>query len=180
MRFYRDRIELITDLPTGSAGAEVGVQRGEFSMFLNSIVNPRILHLIDCWEWQDGDYELDPANVSQIEQDEFYKFVLARYGSLPNIRVHKSWSEHGPEKTGIIDWVYLDANHSYRAVFDDLVRWSEVVLGPILGHDFVDNGKSRKMGFGVVEAVNDFCKIYGWKIDALTEEEWSSYRLVRK
>ncbi len=182
MTYVERRYDLFRSIPKGLIGAEVGVQSGAFACDIDAICSPSVFHLVDCWKTQEGIYSLDPANVAQEAQDALYKTVLNLAEYHKNFKVCRMFSNEAAEFiTDELDWVYLDANHSYKEVFNDLRRWSMKIKegGCIMGHDFVDNGKSRQMGFGVVKAVEIFCLSAGWKIAELTTEEWSSYKLVR-
>jgi hypothetical protein len=63
-----------------------------------------------------------------------------------------------------LDWVFIDGNHSYEYVKEDIPGWtSKVKLGGIVsGHDFYDKSANarRDVPFGVeravVELVRDF------------------------
>jgi hypothetical protein len=84
-----------------------------------------------------------------------------------------------PDQT--LDWVYIDAMHDYENVLIDLVAYKDKVkpTGFILGHDFSNNPKSRKQGFGVVAAVRDFVAAEGFQLVLITNEKAPSYLLAR-
>lgn len=54
---------------------------------------------------------------------------------------------------GILGLLYLDGDHSYDGVMQDLKSWYEKVApgGIIAGHDFIN------ANYGVADAVQDFC-----------------------
>lgn len=185
LTFYKDRVEMFRQtVPPDSIGAEIGVQRGEFSKQILDGVNPRALHLVDAWK-QQTDYGLDPANVSEEQHLANYRYVYDMFQNDRRVAIHRVDSIGAAtildSKGRFLDWFYLDANHSYQHVLNDLLVWSKLLLpdGCIYGHDYCINGKTIKFGFGVVEAVMQFCTDYRWKITALTEEEWSSFQLTR-
>lgn len=172
---------MVRDVVTGREGAEIGVQQGVFSEEILRC-NPSILHLVDCWQHQVGPYNLDPSNYQQAIQDQYLKEVTQRFKEDKRVQIHKIWSQQ-PELVGRkMDWIYLDADHTYESVKRDISVWLPWIKddGVIMGHDYTDNGKARKMGFGVVRAVNEFCENTDWKLVALTDEEWTSWKLVRQ
>lgn len=181
MIYVKDRNVMARNLPAGSIGAEIGVQNGVFSQVLLES-DPFMLHLVDCWEHQKGDYEADPANYSQPVQDEMHRQVSSIFKNDPRVSIHRMYSHRAHLEIGELDWIYLDANHTLAGVSTDLSLWGPHIRpgGCIMGHDFIDNGRSRKMGFGVVQAIFEFCRLNGWKIAELTDEEWSSYKLLRE
>ena len=60
-----------------------------------------------------------------------------------------------------IDFVYIDANHEYNFVMEDIIGWTKKVKkgGIICGHDYKRGSSHRHMR--VVEAVNDYIKTTG-------------------
>jgi len=180
-----ERIDLFRELPPKTVGAEIGVYRGAFS---ERILETGVahLHLIDCWQFQPGEYEKDPSNVNQGAQDTNHREVQQKFSKeimQGRVMIHRKFSSDAANdfEPGSLDWVYIDADHTYQGCFQDLIRWSAKVKrgGFIMGHDYVDNAYSRAMGFDVPSAVRRFCDDYDWRLVRLTNEEWPSYQLVR-
>lgn len=189
MTTYPNRIEMLRQtVPPNSVGAEIGVFRGDFSAQILEVVKPRKLFLIDPWQFQDGEYALDPSNLKQEEQEWNYGHVLGRFdkeilsGQVDVIRKHSQAASAFFAVNDLrLDWIYLDAGHYYKAVMEDLLGWFPriVVDGSIFGHDYCTNSKTVQMGFKVVEAVHNFCIPAKWKMVAITDEEWPSFQLKR-
>lgn len=76
-------------------------------------------------------------------------------------------------KDGSVDFVYLDADHSYEAVRDQIKRWyPKLRPGGVLGtHDYLD-GKAPKNSahYGVKRAFDEFSEKHGLK-KYITKEE---------
>jgi predicted O-methyltransferase YrrM len=55
------------------------------------------------------------------------------------------------------DWVYIDANHKYKYIKENLHLWTPKVKvgGLITGHDY-ENKKEKRRGWGITKAVNEF------------------------
>jgi hypothetical protein len=134
--------------------AEVGVQRGDFSSQILSC-NPKELYLIDCWAEQSIISYKDSANVKQTRQDQLYEHVVNRFRNKSNVKIIRKFSNEGCQdfEDGFFDFVYIDANHSFEAVYNDLTMWwGKIKVGGYLtGHDLV--GKFP----GVKQAVENFC-----------------------
>jgi hypothetical protein len=64
------------------------------------------------------------------------------------------WKEELPEK--YFDFIYIDANHSYDFVKEDILGWYPKlkVNGILSGHDYLVGRKGRD---GVKRAVDEFC-----------------------
>jgi hypothetical protein len=184
MTTYPTRIDLFRALPPGTVGAEIGVYRGHFSEELLKLPIKR-LHLVDCWQHQQGAYEADVSNVDQGGHDANYREVVTKFAPEINagrVVVHREFSANAVKMVQEpLDWVYLDGDHTYEGCLVDLWEWRQKLKpgGFISGHDYSTSDAAMKMGFGVVRAVNYFCSVYGWRMTAITAEEWPSYKLER-
>lgn len=185
MIHYRSRLEMIAELPGGLVGAEIGVQRGDFSA---EMLTTRLakLHLVDCWRPTEN-VSADPANIDEGGHEENYRFTLARFVreiAEGRVVVHRKMSLAAAARftEGSLSFAYLDADHSYEAVLTDLEAWAKIIKpdGWLMGHDYVDDEASRRMGFGVVAAVDEFCRRHPWELVAVTDEEWPSFQLRRR
>lgn len=174
------RIDLIRQRPRGSIGAEIGVWRGYFSVEILQHTNVRKLYLVDAWKPQpsyndpltDTDHE---ANLAETKHH--LRGMVGRW----EIKRGTSLEVAADPSIPPLDWVYIDADHSYEACKADLYAW-EKRLGPkgvLMGHDYTNNEQAKKWNFGVIEAVADFCKDRGWRIEYLSDEDFASYSLIR-
>jgi hypothetical protein len=114
--------------PRGGVCAEVGVWKGDFSQKILDELRPQELHLIDPWlfapdfpkRWYGG-----KVAQSQGDMDAIVESVRRRFAAAPAVRIHRGKSlemvARFPEKH--FDWVYIDGDHSYSAVLDDLIAW---------------------------------------------------------
>lgn len=174
------RIDLIKQIRSGSTGAEVGVWRGYFSTEILQHTGVRKLYLVDAWKPQpsyndpltDTDHE---ANLAET------KHHLRGWPDRWEIKRGTSLEMAADQTIPLLDWVYIDADHSYEACSADLKAWEKKLRpkGILMGHDYTNNDQAKKWGFGVIEAVNDFCRSNGWRIAYLTNEDFASYSLVR-
>jgi len=130
-----DLAELFNELGF-TVGAEIGVLRGAYSKVLCE-KNPNMkLYCVDPYLAYEG---FLPGEPNQAEQDDIFeecKGVLSPY-NCEFIRKMSVDASKDFEK-GSLDFIYLDANHRFEHVVNDLVAWIPKVRpgGIISGHDF--------------------------------------------
>jgi len=140
-------------------GAEIGVESGAYSQVLCE-GNPGVhLYSIDPWKSHRGYRD----HVNQKKLDGFYKTakkVLAPY----NCEVVRKFSMDSVNdfKDGSLDFVYIDANHDFVNVTNDIHAWSrKVKVGGILaGHDYVIRSKWQDMQHAKL-VVDSYTRAYG-------------------
>lgn len=118
-------------------GAEIGVQRGLFSKEMK--YDGKVL-CIDVWENKDI-YRVAQSNLKDS------KYTLIRDNS-------ENASKNVPDEG--LDFVYIDADHTYESVKKDLSLWIPKVRkgGIVMGHDYFD-GEYKGINFGVKKAVDE-------------------------
>lgn len=160
---FPDRKTLFAVLPKGTIGAELGVQRGENAFDLLEVAKPKKLHLIDKWE--------SPAK---------WKNTQKRFAHLPEVVLHRRFTQEIVTlfENEYFDWIYIDADHAYRAVLRDLRLYHSKVKkdGLVFGHDFFNHGEVK---MDVIKAVLE-CVAKGlYQFLYLTKDRWPSYGLRR-
>jgi hypothetical protein len=168
----RTRAELLRTLPPGSIGAEIGVFAGDFSRAILQTVRPSTLHLVDLFQGRVISGDKDGRNMREIDMDT----MPDRLAALdPCVRVHRSdsaaWLRSQPAHS--LDWVYIDADHSYDALVADLAAARHAVRpgGIIAGHDF-----SRAFP-GVLQAVIETIQATGWPCEIYDGDLLPSFAL---
>jgi Methyltransferase domain len=144
---------------TGVA-VEVGVDEGLFSEYLLEYWHGQQLISVDPWLEMPPDEYTDTCNTSQASMEEKYertKRRLAPFGDRSDIRRETSAEAAARVTPGSLDFVYLDARHSYEGVTEDLHAWFPLVRGGGLmaGHDYND-GVFVEGVHGVRSAVDKF------------------------
>jgi hypothetical protein len=137
-------------------GAEIGVEQGVFSEVICKVKNVRKLYSIDCWKAYKGYRD----HVRQKKLDKFYKITEERLKPYNCELVRKFSLDAAYDfMDEALDFVYIDANHDYQHVYEDLSAWSKKVKkgGIVSGHDYVRR-KGQAKFYAVVQAVNDFAK----------------------
>lgn len=129
--------ELFNDLGL-KVGVEIGVEEGMFSEALLKRVDGITLHGVDPWLAYEGYRE----HVDQNKLDGFYQTTLERLKKY-NFRPIRSFSHHAadlfPDES--LDFVYIDGNHEFFFVVQDLHCWVPKVKkgGIVAGHDYRRN-----------------------------------------
>lgn len=159
-------------------GVEVGTFKAEFSKFILENWNGT-LYMVDVWRPLGEEY-LDSSNHKNY-QNEIYSHAMNNLVGLEDrgIMIRAS-SEKASQifSDESLDFVYIDANHAYDFVVNDIEYWySKVKKGGYLwGHDyikmdwyndpnFLSNKKDKHIYsknfyhgvFGVNPAVDEFC-----------------------
>jgi hypothetical protein len=160
---YDRRDFFLRKMPKRSVCAEIGVWKGDFSARILKFVKPTRLHLIDPWIAESGE-EYRGARygerVTQEEMDGLYQEVRERFEEAAwqgIVSFHRSTSAEAaplfPEE--YFDWVYVDGNHRYKFVKQDLELFLPKVKpgGYIAGDDYGSVGWWED---GVTRAVDEF------------------------
>ncbi len=122
------------------------------------------LHMVDSWEEHGIDSEYAKSGdfhgvMTQQDQDASYyhtlgvvKFAKDRANVIRDNSV--TASKLFEDKS--LDFVFLDADHTYEAIKEDISVWSSKVKpgGWLCGHDYENNDYPA---WGVEKAVKEFC-----------------------
>lgn len=117
-------------------GAEIGVEQGRYAKVLCRTIPNLRLYGIDSW----ASYKNYREHVSQERQDGFYEEAKTRLDPY-DCELIKGYSMDVVQdfEDESLDFVYIDGNHEFRQVVDDIDEWSKKVRkgGIVAGHDFV-------------------------------------------
>jgi len=166
-----DRYLLLDSLPkTFKLGIEIGVWQGWYMRHL-LMRTPMHIYGIDPWVATESYGDVDPKAEDfdpMALGDDGYEWQEARYmatmslfrGAPPSrCTVLRSFSylltPFFPDKT--VDFVYIDGEHTYDAVTQDIADWWPKVKpgGIMAGHDYNETNPGTK------QAVNEFAEKYG-------------------
>jgi hypothetical protein len=140
-------------------GVEIGVLFGEYSKHLLTYW-PGHLTLVDPWVNQPVSTYLDGCNGVDMNLTEAKaRAEVARFGGQVTILKMFSVEAAATISDGSLDWIFLDANHSFEAVNQDLATWVPKVKrgGIISGHDFYNRNDAWQR-CGVKDAVQGFAR----------------------
>ncbi len=160
-----DRIVQLRGFRTG---VEVGVAFGGHIEALLNIPTIEKVYGVDPYQQTGTSSSL---GLSQSEMDTLYLFVLNRLAPFGDRYqpVRKSSVEASSIIPQEIDFVYIDADHSYQEVMADLCAWFPKVRegGIIGGHDY-----SHPDLPGVKKAVDRFFSRFAQRVHSLGEYVW--------
>ena len=164
---------LIQNIESPMVGAEIGVWRGDSSSTLLRYIKELTLHMIDPWETGGGHTTMPKI----IEELKAAKIEAAERTLMYTDRriIHVQTSEEAAPlfENKSLDFVFIDAEHTYECVKQDINLWyPKVKLGGILsGHDY--NGVGDRRGrFGVKKAVDEWASINGLEIQEESSRIW--------
>lgn len=147
-------------------GAEVGVKEGYYSYYLLKYTKLKKLYSIDNWKdgWENGRMEAETS--------------LKHFGPRSEIMPMRSSdaAKIFKEKGIKLDFVYIDANHRYTSVKEDIAMWWSLLNdgGILAGHDYVEAN-----GCGVIPAVNEFIKANPYLTLYLTDDHMKTWWTVK-
>lgn len=162
----RDKRDFVLErMHKASVCAEIGVYKGDFSEKIIEIVGPKRLHLIDPWTYEEDEtYGMSlyggQAGVNQNYMDAIYGQVQKRFKRQIDagvVKIHRASSVEAcanfPDE--YFDWIYVDGNHLYEFVKQDLNSYYSKVKGGgyIAGDDYHTVGWWQG---GVKRAVDEF------------------------
>lgn len=135
-------------------GAEIGVQNGYFTRTISKYWDHGI-YLVDRW---DRPEEL--KNCATINVKKHIHFLVG-----DSVEMAKHTKDEG------LDWVYIDAGHSYDEVKADFEAWFPKVRkgGIVSGHDYGVNDC-----IGVKEFIDEYMKLnLKVKMNFTTDDFWN-------
>lgn len=163
----RDQVRnaMLETLPAGSVCAEIGVWEGRFSEDILRITKPTELHLIDPWTYQPAFNNTGFGRKrNENEMDPKHALVQGKFKDDKRVRIHRKMSDEALETfaDGYFDWVYIDGNHNYEVIANDLKLSLDKVKpnGIIAGDDYYWN---KDAGAPVKTAVQEMLATLGDK-----------------
>lgn len=161
-----DREQLFQQAGQRAAGkftvVEVGVYEGDLSQQIAEYCPQAKIYLVDPWRFFPAGY-VDPCNRDQDAFDQIFKSVCARMAGYQTTDLYEDHRVIIIRNTSVaaaeivpnqLDIVYLDGNHSFDGITEDIATWYPKVKpgGILAGHDYVHN-PDRSVN-GVIPAVD--------------------------
>lgn len=137
------------------------MEHGYFSHLLLAGSKLERLYSVDSWSGRFAKWELDARHY------------LGRFGERSVII--KGWSHEIAADLAaqgvMLDFAYIDADHRWRAVEQDIAAWRKLVRpgGILCGHDYVDASRTA-----VIPVVDAFAEQIGSPL-FVTSETWASW-----
>jgi len=144
-RLIANRDAMLELMPKHANCAEIGIWKCEYSAKILKITEPETLHLID----------IDPRSTrlahEKFSQEIARGEVIVHLGNSPEVIASMP--------AAYFDWIYVDGDHSYEGVKQDLeaARLTLKPEGLLVLNDYIYFESSGFSKYGVVEAVNEFC-----------------------
>ena len=148
-------------------GAEIGAATGVTTKrLLDNCSNLKQLIIVDIWK---------PVGTPghPWHRDDMEEGFRNNFGSDPRIRILKglSWEMAADVDNSSLDFVFIDADHSYECVKKDISSWFKKlkVGGVLCGHDINSEG--------VFKAVNEL--LIGWKDSGIDHVWYYAYKDIK-
>lgn len=150
--------------------AEIGVNKGETSKLFRNLFPDAQLYLIDPWQLStDYLFSATPISRKRKHYEKAHSLVRDEFKDDPHVTILRMSSlealSHTPDQ---FDLVFIDANHEYDHVKQDILSWLPKVRpgGILAGHDY---DPEIPMFSGVKQAVDE---IFGNKIMLGKDRLW--------
>lgn len=141
-KLLSNRDLVLNDIPKGSIGVEVGTQFGWFARKLLSVIQPQSLSLIDI-------------TFERFEREKFKDELASQKLKLLEGTSWEVLDSNFPDRS--LDFIYIDAGHSYEAVSKDLeVAIRKIKKGGLITcNDYVPWSIMEATPYGVHRAVSE-------------------------
>jgi hypothetical protein len=142
-------------------GAEIGVADGRYSEILCQEIPNLELICVDPWRT----YPLNSRGGRQEQHSRNYEKAKKRLEKY-NVNIFKNTSMDVVKQIAInsLDFVFIDGNHDFDFVMQDIIEWSKKVRsgGIVSGHDYYHFRNS-----GVIEAVNAYTQAHKLELNII-------------
>ena len=169
-RFSRESLAMLFGELGFKRGAEIGVAEGRNSLVLCTHIPDIELYCVDLW---DVYYRAQFKLKSKAKQEEALALAHEKLDQYGVTFIHKpSMKAVDDFEDESLDFIYIDADHAFDFVMQDLIEWSKKVRpgGIVSGHDYY-----RFRGAGVVDAVNAYTHAHQINEWFLTDERTPSF-----
>ena len=178
---YRDHIPaLLKEEGLNGWVAEIGVCEGGYHRRIYEC-DPKMQIAIDPW-YQDGIQSRNKSDQGKL--DGRYHMVYKEFGFNENCRVIRDYSfnAHKLFDDQTFDFIYIDGDHTYEAVRDDIeLWWPKLKVGGIFaGHDYRKYTAKHGDEYGVIEAVDEHIAVHKLKLHLTREKLWKTWITVKE
>jgi hypothetical protein len=150
-RVVTNREFILQQMKKGAVVAEVGVQEGQFSKLILQLCEPRELHLID-------------RILSNYSIEQKFKYEIE--GGQVILHENDSSTAISKFPDAYFDFLYIDADHSYKGVQRDIQAAKTKVKegGFLIFNDYTYWSPGECINYGVIQAVNELCVKENWEM----------------
>ena len=149
-------------------GCEVGVWKGNTSRVLLKRFPHLFLWMVDSWKIEGVQWRTTQSNIQESLKEAIESTQFAR--DRCNIVEQLSMDAVMQFRDELFDFVFINADHTYKAVYEDLRGWWPKVRdgGILCGDNYNDRLERYRQKWGVKKAVDEW----------LAENRW--YQIVLK
>jgi hypothetical protein len=150
---------------------EIGFFKGDFSKEINTILDSKIHYVIDTFN-DNRHISGDKDGQNHTCQD---MTLMKNYSISLGFKTVEGCSDELINVQDTLDFIYIDADHSYEWVKKDLNNALKKINknGIIAGHDYEKN-----IFPGCFRAVNEFCQQNNYEISILTNDGCPSFFII--
>lgn len=137
-------------------GAEIGTDHGQYAQQLFEGIPNLFLFCVDPYvAYTEGNDIKTQIDVNKIYEEA--RSRLLPYNRNLNLIRETSMTAVQDFADNTLDFVFIDGNHSYDFVKEDIREWTKKVKpgGIVAGHDYKED---KVNNYGVIEAVNEYVK----------------------
>lgn len=158
-------------------GCEVGLEKGKNAQIMFEHIPNLKLFGIDPYK-QHPQCSYEPTASLRHWDDNYLKMVKKQAQNRmqdKNAIIIEKFSDDAvrdiPDNS--LDFVYIDADHSYDFIMMDIILWGRKVRkgGIICGHDYYDKKESDRRA-KVTQAVSDYAKVHGIEFFITNEDHY--------
>jgi len=156
--------------PPGAVMAELGTFRGDLAHDILTRLAPRRLHVVDLFEGEIASGDADGNHMTSVPGPLLEALVRGRLqpwvsAGIANVSTQSTTSFLAALPDAYLDVAYVDADHRYEGVREDL-RLAMVKVKPgglLCGHDYEINPARARTNwvFGVRRAVEELRAAHG-------------------
>jgi len=156
---YHQLVDLFRELEF-IKGAEIGTARAVYAEILCKGIPDLKLYCVDPWLAYD-EYDERWAQ-EQIEMDRIFEEAKNKLSNYNCEIIKKTSMEASKDfKPNSLDFVFIDGNHDFEYVVNDIIAWMKIVKpgGIISGHDFTTD-VVKGTHFQIPYAVRAYAQAY--------------------
>lgn len=161
-RIFADRYEVLKELPRGGTAVEVGVAYGDFTRPILEIMQPDIFIAIDNFSISPQD-EPWGRQLLKNSRSNHYDYYCGQFRDRIGegrmfVRKGLSWEMIAALPDNSVDYMYVDADHSYDSVFKEIqaLKTKMKPNGIVQFNDYTYFNSDAMEAYGVPGAVHEF------------------------
>jgi predicted O-methyltransferase YrrM len=142
---------------------EVGCWQGRSTVALAGAVRPAVVHAVDTWQGSPNEISADLAG----ERDVLHEFLenmaeLTDGNVVPHVM---GWREYFADHRHPVRFIHIDAEHSYREVFDNIAEVLPLMVsGGVICGDDVHHPPVQQAVFEQLGSVAVTATLWHWRV----------------